>query len=322
MWMAEKPSNIALIKYMGKSDVQANRPSNSSLSWTLDHLTTRVVLEKHSGPTDVWEPLTTDFPFPMSEKGKLKYLNHLDRLKKVFGVIQNFKVSSGNNFPADCGIASSASSFAALTEVAVNAFTEITGKSMALEEKAKLSALGSGSSCRSFFSGWVLWDGDGVESIDLPLQQLLHMVVIVGGGTKKVSSSEAHQRVPTSLLNRGRNERAEQRLQEFMALAKKGDWTALSQVAWQEFWDMHSLFETCTPPFGYFLPGTQQILNELRACWDASGDGPLVTMDAGPNVHLLWRPEQLNKAQTFFKESIQGQWTCLSNIEGIGFAQV
>ena len=34
-WFAKAPSNIALIKYMGKKDAELNLPMNSSLSYTL-----------------------------------------------------------------------------------------------------------------------------------------------------------------------------------------------------------------------------------------------------------------------------------------------
>lgn len=85
---------------------------------------------------------------------------------------------------------------------------------------------------------------------------------------------------------------------------------------------MHSLFETSRPPFSYFLPSTIQLLNTLRYHWEQTGDGPLVTMDAGPNIHLLWRPDQLKQSRDFFAAHLANQWTCLSNIEGIGFAQV
>ena len=40
------PSNIALIKYMGKSDSAVNRPTNASLSWTLENLRTYVRIQK------------------------------------------------------------------------------------------------------------------------------------------------------------------------------------------------------------------------------------------------------------------------------------
>jgi len=33
-------------------------------------------------------------------------------------------------------------------------------------------------------------------------------------------------------------------------------------------------------------------LMSLRKMWQEKGDGPLVTMDAGPNIHLLFRRDQ------------------------------
>jgi diphosphomevalonate decarboxylase len=52
------PSNIALIKYMGKIPDQGNKPTNSSLSYTLEHLRTFVdVTLKTELTEDEWKPL-------------------------------------------------------------------------------------------------------------------------------------------------------------------------------------------------------------------------------------------------------------------------
>ena len=45
---------------------------------------------------------------------------------------------------------------------------------------------------------------------------------------------------------------------------------------------MHGLFETAVPPFSYFSPGTRSVLDFLE-----NEGGIAVTMDAGPNVHVL-----------------------------------
>jgi len=323
MWLGTKPSNIALIKYMGKRDIAFNKPSNASFSWTLPHLKTQVTLTISDKPLDTWSPLQTDFPFEMSSTGLQKYLNHLNRIKELFSVKKFFEVKSGNNFPADCGIASSASSFAALTEAACAACAEISGEeNLSLLDQAKLSALGSGSSCRSFLPNWVCWDGEEIRPVSTAYDELLHMVVIVASGAKKISSSQAHKRVSSSLLFEGRTHRAEQRLGDFIKNANRKGWMQLYEIAWAEFWDMHALFETSTPSFGYFEPQTLTILNLARDFWFSQGDGPLVTMDAGPNVHLLWREDQRNQALDFFNESLKGQWACLSNMVEIGFAKL
>ncbi len=320
-WFSEMPSNIALIKYMGKKDSSRNIPTNSSISWTLDHLKTRVELEESNGD-DVWEALPSEFPFPMSETGRSKFLNHLKRVKEVYGVEASFKVKSANNFPADCGIASSASSFAALTDAACKACEDLSGKSLNVVEKAMLSSQGSGSSCRSFLPGLVQWTGGEILAVDSELKNLSHMVILVGSGTKAVSSSQAHKLVQSSFLFQGRIDRCEKRMQALKIQIQPLDWQGLYENVWAEFWDMHALFESSEPPFGYFLPGTIEVLNQVRKFWQDNGDGPLTTMDAGPNIHLLWREDQSSLAMKFFEQSIKNQWTCLSNLPEVGFAQV
>jgi diphosphomevalonate decarboxylase len=55
---------------------------------------------------------------------------------------------------------------------------------------------------------------------------------------------------------------------------------------------MHALFETSSPSFGYIQSKTRLVLAEIEKFRKANGDGPIATIDAGPNVHLLWRKDQ------------------------------
>lgn len=308
---ASAPSNIALIKYMGKTDAAQNRPLNSSLSWTLQGLRTEVELEWDSALVNSrWEPLDPGQGFRLSEKGAQKFLGHLERIKTRYRRTENFIVRSQNNFPSDAGIASSASSFAALTMAAVQAFGQMDSSFQrpSFKEQSDLSRQGSGSSCRSFFGPWSLWDQEGASGLELGPSDLIHQVVLVDSGVKSVSSSQAHVQCATSELFKGRKERAETRLQELISGLKSQDWERSFQLAWSEFWDMHALFETSKPSFGYLKPGTLAVLEQVRACWIQEKDGPLATLDAGPNVHLLWRNSQRILAQDFasqFKERFQ-----------------
>ena len=147
---AEAPSNIALIKYMGKISGTGNKPTNASVSYTLPHLVTRVEIVKN--PIDDWAPLEAkSFVAPeLSSKGRQKFLDHFARLKEAWGIEGNFLIRSANNFPSDCGLASSASSFAALTRATAVLRQELTGKETSVEEQSRWSRQGSGSSCRSF----------------------------------------------------------------------------------------------------------------------------------------------------------------------------
>lgn len=317
-WLATAPSNIALIKYMGKTETHLNLPSNPSISYTLDHLQTWVELELTDAEQDLWQPLVHPelYPLQLSDQAQQRFLRHLQRLKQHFGYSdRHFIVRSANTFPADCGLASSASSFAALTRCACQALAELTHQPIpSPTEQANLSRQGSGSSCRSFFSPWAYWHTTGVEPIELPYPQLIHQVIVIANQAKSVSSSQAHQAVTTSMLFQQRPQRANQRLQKFILSLQQKDWQQAYEIAWQEFWDMHALFETADPPFGYLVSDTLLVLNNLRQLWQTLGDGPLITLDAGPNIHLLFRPEQQRLAQL-----IAQQWQQFPVLTSVSF---
>ena len=294
------PSNIALIKYMGK--MEGNIPTNGSLSYTLNHLTSRVRVSAHEG-RDEWRPLGS---FEMDQKGQQRFLNFLGVLKQENNVKESFLIESSNNFPSDCGLASSASSFAALTKGVMEAFYQVGALSRRIsdEELSGISRKGSGSSCRSFFSPWAIWEGVQAEPFESALMDIEHRVVVVHSGKKKVSSSEAHRRVPTSLQFEGRTQRANDRLNTLKRALETGEWQDVYEITWADMWDMHNLFETSQPPFYYMLPESLNVLRRVQDQWTSHKMGPIVTMDAGANVHLLYQKDD-SKTGLFVEELSQ-----------------
>ena len=310
-WFAKAPSNIALIKYMGKKDAELNLPMNSSLSYTLNHLISRVMIEKISGKKDFWEPLDTpgSLNFNLSIDAQNRFLNHLALLKSMADYTGAFVVRSCNNFPHSSGLASSASSFAALTKCALLALHDLTKAPIpSIEIQAQLSRQGSGSSCRSFFSPWALWQEESVKEIDLPYKDLLHQVIVISHEPKKISSGEAHKRISTSKLYPTRSARAENNFKILLEKFQSNDWAGAYHVCWREFQDMHSLFSTCEEPFSYINEQSQTVLNELQNLWQREGDGPLITMDAGPNIHVLYRQDQSEMARKFKSDYLIGNY--------------
>jgi diphosphomevalonate decarboxylase len=313
-WFAHAPSNVALIKYMGKKDATKNIPDNPSLSYTLEELFTTVQLEHNPGKEDYWEPLNTpgslQFTLPLS--GQKRFLEHLAWIKMHFQYPGGFVVRSTNNFPTSSGLASSASSFAALTKCAVTAICELTKRSLpTVLEQAQLSRQGSGSSCRSFYAPWALWQNDTVEAVEFPYTTLLHQVVIVSHDEKKVSSSEAHNRVKTSPFYAGRPERAETNLRLLVDAFNTKDWALAHTICWDEFQDMHKLFETAEQPFTYRNENSLEVLRSVQAFAEKKGDAPLVTMDAGPNIHLLYRQDQAELARVFKQDYLISNYDIL-----------
>lgn len=298
-WTSTKAANIALIKYMGKVDANTNTPSNPSFSYTLNEQQSTVTLNQTKNPTDHWEPLSTGFE--ISKKAQERFLKHLAWLKKQLGITENFIIKSGNNFPSDCGLASSASSFAALTDCTAKAAKDLVDANLSTTEIARLSQQGSGSSCRSFFHPWAIWEKNSVKSITLPYTNLRHNVIVIDPTPKAVSSSEAHHRVTTSPLFEGRPQRAQERLDLLLNALKNQDWQQAFSITWEEFQDMRALFETAKKPFSYMQPNTLKVLDYLKTDWNNNGDGPLVTMDAGPNIHLLFRKDQAAKREQMLR---------------------
>ena len=127
--IVKAPSNIALIKYMGKEE--RNIPVNPSLSLTLDGLCTYVQVKRVASDSVLvkMKPEVPDVEMTLPElshEAEDRFLDHAfvcrsllpEIFKKFdldFAMVKGFEIRAANTFPASVGIASSASAFAALT---------------------------------------------------------------------------------------------------------------------------------------------------------------------------------------------------------------
>ncbi|MCS6837690.1 MAG: hypothetical protein NZ480_02490, partial [Bdellovibrionaceae bacterium] len=178
---------------------------------------------------------------------------------------------------------------------------------LTLDELAAISRIGSGASVRSFMNGVVLWDRLTIRQIELPIiKGGSHVVLVINDSKKKISSSQAHQRVSSSALLEDRPRRVKERLERM--IRPDVSWQDLFMIVWNEFWDMMALFETSRPPFGYFCGPTVEILNFIRDYWENKNDGPLVTMDAGPNIHLIFRQDHGSNLKEELLREIKQRW--------------
>ena len=289
-----------------------NLAVNASLSYTLKHFVTTVQIDSGNGK-DKWQAFKEN-PFKnkkfyhsskpiyldssLSEIEQKKFLDFFNFLKRFFLIPGYYTISSQNNFPKSIGTASSASSFSALTLATYKLAREKSTlkpeklKSIKAQELAHLSRTGSGSACRSLFVPWCLWEGYKIHSFECSWNDLFHQLVIVDSKDKKIDSTQAHQRVKTSPQFNERVDRAHKRLHSLKSSLNLEDWRKCFQLCYEEFLDIHSLFESSKPPFSYKTSATQKILKEIVHFWKQHQDGPLITMDAGSNVHLLYRKNQ------------------------------
>ena len=84
-WTDTAPSNIALIKYMGKKDYTLNLASNPSFSYTLPKLISQVSIETTNNIHDTWDILKNTYfsaPIMLSPAAQEKFLQHFALLVK------------------------------------------------------------------------------------------------------------------------------------------------------------------------------------------------------------------------------------------------
>jgi diphosphomevalonate decarboxylase len=260
----------------------------------------------------------------LSDSGVARVLRHVERVRAAlpsllapYGLRTRAgacELRAANTFPAASGIASSASSFAAITLATVAALSAdprafaraYEGETELKRALARLSRQGSGSSCRSFEGPWVLWERESAAALQTQLPAMTDFVLIVAGQAKSVSSSEAHRRVKTSPLWSHRTDRAGDRVRTLEASLGEGNVAEIARVAWAEFWEMHSLFHTCAESFTYWEPGTLEALKWLEP-HVRQPDPPIVTMDAGPNIHILVPTAKADAWRTLLTTAFKGE---------------
>ncbi len=279
-------SNIALVKYWGNRDHALRLPANSSLSMTLEALTTTTTVEfREDLAADAVMIDGVEAHGPASER----VAAHLDRVRTLAGIGAKANVVSHNNFPAGAGLASSASAFAALTVAACAA----AGLKLTTDELSRLARRGSGSACRSVPGGYVLWDACDEDDCSFgrafaPADHwdLRDVIAIVESAHKAIGSTEGHALAETSPLQAARVASTPERLERCKTALLERDWPELATVIEQEALAMHAVMMTSQPPLLYWRPATLAVMHAVHA-WQAEGLAVAFTMDAGPNVHCI-----------------------------------
>ncbi|WEV69558.1 diphosphomevalonate decarboxylase [Bifidobacterium sp. ESL0775] len=282
-------ANIALIKYWGKADERLIIPRASSLSLTLDGLSTRTKVEfMESDSQFIADSLTID---GQAQQGAAlsRVSKFLDIVRDKAGIDSPARVTSANTVPFGAGLASSASAFAALAAAASKA----AGLDLSPRDLSRLARRGSGSACRSVFGGLVKWnaghddESSYAEPVDCGNMDLAIIVVLISGAKKPVSSREAMRRtIATSPLYRAWIDSCGQDLDDALAAIRADDVQRLGEITEANALGMHAAMMASRPAVFYWLPQTVAALNAVASIRE-TGLGAWSTMDAGPNVKVL-----------------------------------
>ena len=303
---AFSPANIALVKYWGKRDNRLNLPVTDSLSIDLGNLGTTTTVE-HS-PTGKDIVILNGTQLAPEDRFAVKVIDFIDLFRNTADKTRTkplpLKITTYNNIPTGAGVASSASGFAALTK----ALDKFFGLRLTERNLSLLANIGSGSASRSIFKGFVYrhagTDPDGMDSYSEPLPytwpELKIGLITVSAKTKRVSSRDGMERtVATSPLYKKWPDQVKNDMAKMLSAIKAKDFELLGATAESNALAMHECMRAATPPLNYFEPESEAIICKVQ---ELRKDGfPLyLTIDAGPNVKLLFLEKNRKTVQTEF----------------------
>lgn len=322
-WSA--PSNIALVKYWGKKE-GFQIPANPSVSFTLNNSRTIMglkVFKKGVLNQSDFPRFKIFFHGEEKESFKAKISTFLLRLYKAEGMTfldeYDFVFESENSFPHSAGIASSASSFAAMALCFVELDCLHKEKEFSFEqniEKASdLARQGSGSACRSLFEIAASWgDSDkgdqftDVYATSISCHEIYSSfkdaIILVSEKEKSVSSRAGHALMNNNPYAKARFTQAKQNWELAINYLNSGEWDKLGPIVEEEALSLHAMMMASRPGYLLLEPHTISIIKELHSFRKQSNCPAYFTLDAGPNVHLLY-PSEVSEQVKNWIESLQ-----------------
>lgn len=320
-WRA--PSNIALVKYWGKYGLQL--PRNPSLSFTLSACYTDMqVAVEHMPVTPGVSVLYEGQPRPSFEP-KIRLFFNL--ISDRFPWLKDSMVSinSRNTFPHGAGIASSASAMCALALCLLEIDGQISGHKNLLDDDwlraaSEIARIGSGSASRSVFPIAAIW-GETVASDNssdayaIPWgPQLAEVykdyrdtILIVSASEKSVSSTAGHQLMEQLPYADIRYSQARDHLiQLCRIMEKEGDEMGFAAIVEAEALQLHALMMSGPQPFILMEPATLAIIRKVWSYRRDTGIPVCFTLDAGPNVHLLYPSRHQPAVMAWVQDELVG----------------
>lgn len=326
------PSNIALVKYWGKHGVQL--PRNASLSFTLSQAfsETRIDFMPRSGKK---EDIDLSFyfegaPKPVFEK---KIRDFFSGITSYFPFLHDFRfeIHSHNSFPHSTGIASSASGMSAIALGLCHIESLLGGSAVRdrnyWQKASEVARLGSGSACRSVYGGFAVWGKHPAvpassDQWAVPIsEQVIHPVfqdyqdsiLIIRAGEKSVSSRAGHKLMERHTFGSLRFEQAHQNLSALLEALASGDLEHFTEIVEEEALTLHALMMTSRPSYILLQPNTLAAIERIRHFRYTTNIPLSFTLDAGPNLHLLYPKADQKQIHAFIISELEplcqeGKW--------------
>ena len=324
----ESPSNIALVKYWGKRPIQL--PQNPSISFTLTASKTEMEISYLYEKNKKEDSVKLYFEDQLNPAFGKKIQKYLKSIEPFLPFLKWFKleIKSNNTFPHSSGIASSASSMSAL---ALNLcllerklFGTLQKEEDFLAKASFLARLASGSASRSVYNGFTIWgeskfveQSNDALAIPLPFEinkkykALQDRILITAAGAKIVSSSQGHQLMEVHPYKEVRYEQAKRNIGLLKESLISGEWSKFSAIVEEEAMSLHALMINSENPYTLMNENTWNIIYAIRKMREENDLEVTFTLDAGPNVHLIFPENIAAKVDTLINKNLIG--FCMEN---------
>lgn len=314
------PSNIAIVKYWGKKGTQI--PCNSSLSLTLSNSYTQVEAELSEKTSGEVVELSYYFEGEINEQFGARVAKFLMDNREFFPFIDEkaITIQSSNSFPHSAGIASSASAFGAISLALLDIAYSLEGKEKDETfylEASNLARLGSGSASRSMFPGFALWGENEqiqhssnqhaieIKEVHPTFRNMKDAILIIEDEPKKVSSSVGHSLMNNHPYAENRFKQANERTAELVEILKAGDMDAFIQMCESEALTLHAMMMTSMDYYLLVKPGTITAIERLMEFRKEKKVPVCFTLDAGPNVHVLYPKAYETQVEEFINNGLR-----------------
>ncbi len=314
------PSNIALVKYWGKQEGQI--PRNPSISFTLSKsfTQTEMVVTARKKKSDI--DIVYKFEKKENDKFAKKIQDYFLRVKEVFPFVENydFEINSFNTFPHSAGIASSASFMSSLSlclcSLEEQLLKTLDFQSESFFNKASyLARIGSGSACRSLWGGVVSWEKEGdhnsylygknILEVDEIFKDYRDAILLVDTSPKAISSSQGHKLMDESIYADTRYKQASDHHRQMKTALKSGDLNLFGTILEKESLGLHGLMLTSNAPYCLLKPNSIEIIGKVIAFRKESKLPLYFTLDAGPNIHLLYPLKHQKEVEIFIENDLK-----------------
>lgn len=317
MIKVSSPSNIAIVKYWGKFGRQL--PRNASVSFTLTNAVSQTTMKYQTR-----QGSATKLAFLLDGLDKPGFAQKIEkfikRIEDYMPFLQDFdfEFESHNTFPHSSGIASSASGMSAVAMCICQMELELgLAEKLDMQKVSLLSRLGSGSACRSVFPVMAVWgeheawQGSSNEfaiCIKDEVHDIFHQfhddILIVSDREKSVSSTAGHGLMDTNPYAATRYNQANKHMTDLKSILKTGDVEAFGTLAEMEALTLHALMMCSDPSYMLMQAGTVEVIHRIRNFRAESKLPIYFTLDAGPNVHILYPDSIYAQAVNFIQHEL------------------